>query len=168
MILNDHALSDHTVDVMAAAARIATEAQMNRTGSEHFVMALCADPKFLNHILNYAEFPNAEIDEILRETLKAAEDFDPRRPRTLTPRMVRSYAHAQRIARTHFGSNVIEPHHLLLGVLFDGESLVAKTLETKGIVYQELLSALGGTDTGASVAATEDATDGKDLVLNPT
>jgi ATP-dependent Clp protease ATP-binding subunit ClpA len=167
MILNNHLLSDHTVDVMATAARIATESKMNRVGSEHLVMALCADLKFLNNIVRRVGFPSAEIDEILRETLKADQDFNPQQHRTLTPRMVRSFAHAQRIAQECFGCTTIEPHHLLLGILFDGESLVSTTLAAQGIIYAELLTALDGKDTDAKAIAFEEATDGREPVLNP-
>ncbi len=104
-------------------------------------MALCTNPDFVAFIGDKIMFDQERIFADIEQYMQPDDEPLPGNALRLSPRLTHVLDIASEIARI-LGSTSVEPQHLLLGILKEGDSVTAAVLNMNGVHYEPLLSIL--------------------------
>ncbi len=148
MIINKHSLAPSTTQILAAATQLAAKYRRPSTGTEHVLMALCTDPEFVAFIGDKIMFDQELIHADIEQYMQPDDGPLAGNALRLTPRLTQVLDITAEITR-ELGSPSIEPEHLLLGILKEGNSVTAQVLNKNGIYFHPLVSCLDGSNDGS-------------------
>lgn len=111
-------------------------------GTEHLLLALLSPEAGLSDFLT----PYIQDEGVKQEILKInGSSAAPSTRVTMTPHAKRALESALEIARK-MDSQLVEPIHLLLGILMEGEGLGTRLLEESGVNFDNIIKQLGDND----------------------
>ncbi|MDD2533223.1 MAG: ATP-dependent Clp protease ATP-binding subunit [Eubacteriales bacterium] len=166
--------SDRMGSVLGTAYQLALAYKLNYIGTEHLLAGLLAE----NQGGAYEALTNAGLEsEIVQQALTQLTGREPENTEIqgevdgdkimamFTPRTRRVVDLAAQAARKHpsASANVIEPEHLLLGILNEGESVAMRVLRAANVDIKELtkalVAALAEMASGQALDADDDSAD---------
>lgn len=137
-------LADSSRKVLENAYDEAKQLGHTYLGTEHLLLALLAPEAGLSDILD----PYIKEDKVKEELLKINGSKEkPSSKVTMTPHAKRALESALDVAR-RMNSQLVEPFHLLLGILLEGESLGARILEESGLNVEDVVRKADKTEKG--------------------
>lgn len=111
-------------------------------GTEHLLLALLSPEAGLSDFLA----PYIQDEGVKQEILKiSGSSAAPSIRVTMTPHAKRALESALEVARK-MGSQLVEPIHLLLGILMEGEGLGTRILEESGVNFENIINQLENSD----------------------
>lgn len=126
--------------IIAMAGIIAGGLHNNFIGTEHLMLSLCQDHETARVLKGYL---NLDTEEVQRLILERIEKPDTQRrdhsPMRLTPRSKKVLWFGQKITRDEFGLDHIQPRHVFLEILREGEGLAATVLKKCGMHYKSAI-----------------------------
>jgi ATP-dependent Clp protease ATP-binding subunit ClpC len=143
MIINKHILAPSTTEILTTATSMAEKHGRQFTSTEHALMALCVSPEFIAFIGSKIFFDQERIFTDTEQCVRPNDEPLPGNALRLSPRLTHVLDISADIAR-ELGSTSMEPQHLLLGILKEGNSVTAEVLNMHGVFFDPLLSRLTG------------------------
>ncbi len=135
-------LADSTRKVLENAYDEAKQLGHTYLGTEHLLLALLSPEVGLSDFLN----PYIQDEKVKQEILKTNGSSEtPSNRVTMTPHAKRALESALEVARK-MNSQLVEPIHLLLGILMEGEGLGARILEESGVNAENVIKELESGD----------------------
>ncbi len=135
-------LADSTRKVLEDAYDEAKQLGHTYLGSEHLLLALLSPEAGLSDFLD----PYIQGEKVKQELLKINGSSEtPSSKVTMTPHAKRALESALEVAR-NMNSQLVEPIHLLLGILIEGESLGARLLKESGVNAEDIIKQLENSD----------------------
>jgi ATP-dependent Clp protease ATP-binding subunit ClpC len=132
--------SHATSTVISFAGLLASEMHSDVICTEHLMLSLCQDHDTVIVLNKLVGLDNVKIWKTI---IKEVGEVVPRKSygqMRLTPRSQKVIGLAGRIAKHEFGLDHIEPWHLFLGILYEGDGLAAQVLKKLKINYKETLA----------------------------
>lgn len=133
--------SHKTSVVIAMAAIIANDMNQDWIGTEHLTLAILQDHETVTLLKALISIDTLDLQRQIREDVeKQGHDHNPPNLTRITPRSKKAIACAGKIARDEFGLDHIEPWHLFLGILCEGDGLAARIVLKNGMTYRQALA----------------------------
>ncbi len=165
--------SERTAQVMQSAYEAAKKSQTDYIGTEHLLYGIMKEESGISYeLLNEDGLQLEALEDALSQV--SGKAIDPSKEfehindinqvvAMFTPRTKRIMEISVLAAR-NVSQNVIEPEHLLIAIIREGENVASKILQATGVdlrkVYEELMKSQG--DTGASKIQEEEESFGND------
>lgn len=144
-------LSDSTRKVLEDAYDEAKQLGHTYLGTEHLLLALLSPEAGLSDLLT----PYIQDEGVKQEILKIDGSSEiPSDKVTMTPHAKRALESALEVAR-NMNSQLVEPIHLLLGILMEGEGLGTRILEESGINFENVAKQLENSNKSTHKKAAE-------------
>jgi len=129
-------LSDASKKVLDAAKDAAIELKHDYLSAEHLLIGLVRTQNLATEILKELGKVPEEIEQKILNRLKSGTATDIKEL-TLTPRAKKALEIAYEVSHS-FGSELIAPEHILVGILAEEESIAARVLRDSGITIDKV------------------------------
>ena len=136
-------LTTNCNDVLNHSRSIAAEFSHPYVTTEHIFISLLDKSKSIKEVFKNIDIPVADIRKLVVKDIveKISKSDSAKKDPNFSPRISRIITLAG-ICAKKYGSPVIGTHHLLMGILDDGDGLVSDILDRNGILITHIQNAI--------------------------
>lgn len=129
-------LSKRSQQVMTAAQQYSRRLGHDFVGTEHILLGLMSEPsgQIADVLLSLGVDP-ASVEAEIEKLITRQSPRTPAVPAPLTPRANKAIELANQDAMVH-GQNVVDPEHLLLGLIREGDGVAGRVLRHVGLDFK--------------------------------